>query len=340
MPIEKINFHSGVGFEIHKLEIEFLNRFCDSITDNVETVVIREQWLEENEYNDTIRAFPTTVKRLINVQMLDEGKRYTHNRQFDEYIALGHFPNSDYYINFLAYMFYKKMKEITYSAKFIDTAFMCLNGKPHYHRQQIFANLKNNNLLDKGFVSFNAHGNPMRDGKKTISYKIDNEKNGNIIPSDFNVLDYGRIDYWNRHFLNIVSETLHDPDSKNYFLTEKTYKPIYGYKPFLIYAPNGAKQSLNYIGIEEYNNDFKDICDLDLYDVDNIIPFIKILASQHYKYFRKKYISLLPKILHNRNVFLNFAKEQERKYNHMTYRKLWWHKQKQDRFTNLLETQV
>jgi hypothetical protein len=54
MPIEKINFQSGGGFEIHRLEMEFLNRFCDSITDNVETVVIREQWLEENEYNNTI----------------------------------------------------------------------------------------------------------------------------------------------------------------------------------------------------------------------------------------------------------------------------------------------
>ncbi len=323
MPIEKINFHSGVGFEIHKLEIEFLNRFCDSITDNVETVVIREQWIHFEEYNNTIGSLPTTIKRLIKVAMLDETKIETHDRHFNEVISLGHFPNSDYYINFLAYMFYKKMKEITYSAKFIDTAFMCLNGKPHGHRIKLFDNLKKNDLLSKGFVSFNAHKRLIQEGQKVISYALDENKNLiNTIPSDYNVFDYGKIDYWNRHFLNIVSETLHDPDSKNYFLTEKTYKPIYGYKPFLIYAPNGAKQSLNYIGIEEYNNDFKDICDLDLYDVDNIIPFIKILASQHYKYFRKKYISLLPKILHNRNVFLNFAKEQERKYNHMTYRKL------------------
>lgn len=322
MSIEKINFQSGAGYKIYRLELSFLNRFCQSIDDTADTVIIREQWLDTANYNNIISNLSSNVRRLVKVAMLDEIKIETFDKnKFKEIISLGHYPYSDYYINFIAYMFYKHMKKISFDSKNIDVAYMCLNGKPHYHRLKIFEDFKNSNLLTKGFVSFNSHGNIMPDNKKIISYKLDDNKNIlNNIPSDYNVFDYGRIDYWNRHFLNVVTETLPDPDNRNFFLTEKTYKPIYGFKPFLIYAPNGAKKSLNYIGIEEYNNDFDDICDLDLYKTDNIIPFIKILSDQSSKYFRKKYKSLLPKIFHNRDVFIKFCQQQEFKYNHMIYK--------------------
>lgn len=322
MTVEKINFNSGAGYTNYRLEIEFLNRFCETITNNVNTVVIREQWLETDNFNSIISKLPNTVKRLVKVAMLDEIKAEKFNKkQFDEIVAIGHYPHSKYYINFIAYLFYKKMKQIPCSAKTIDTAYMCLNGKPHYHRLKIFKDLRSQNLLSKGFVSFNSHQNQMPEGKKIIAYKLDDNKNIlNSIPSDYNVFDYGRLDYWRRHFLNIVTETLPDPDNKDYFLTEKTYKPIYGYKPFLVYAPNGAKKSLNYIGIEEYNNDFQDICDLDLYQIDNIVPFLHVLSSQTEKYYKKKYKTLLPKINHNRHVFIEFCKQQEFKYNNMIYK--------------------
>lgn len=322
MTIEKINFNSGVGFTNYQLEIKFLNRFCETITDDVHTVIIREQWLETDNFNNIISKLPNTVKRLVKVAMLDETKEEKFNKkQFDEIIAIGHYPHSKYYINFIAYLFYKKMQQIPCSAKTIDTAYMCLNGKPHYHRLKIFNDLKKQRLLEKGFVSFNSHQNQMPENKKMVFYNLDDNKNIlNNIPGDYNVFDYGRLDYWNRHFLNIVTETLHDPDNKDFFLTEKTYKPIYGYRPFLIFAPNGAKKSLNFIGIEEYNKDFQDICDLDLYDIDNIVPFLKILSTQSAKYYKKKYKMLLPKIVHNRQTFIEFCKQQEFKYNNMTYK--------------------
>lgn len=318
--IKKINFDSGRGYQIHRLELEFLNRFCNSITDDIETVIIREQWIDPTEFNKLIDSMSTNVKRLIKVAMLDEIKPQLHRKNFDKTIYLGHYPNSKYYINFLAYMFFKKIKKIDYNVKNVDTPYMCLNGKPHYHRYKLFEDLKKNNLLQYGFVSFNTHKEPIPGTNKMISYLLDNDTNKlDIIPTNYNAFDYGRMDYWQRHFLNLVTETLPDPDQRNYFLTEKTFKPIYGYKPFLIYAPNGAKKSLNYIGIEEYNNDFTDICDLDLYNTDNLIPFLKILTKQSNKYLRKKYKSLLPKIIHNREEFLKFVKLQEFKYNNMTY---------------------
>jgi hypothetical protein len=318
--ITKINFESGAGYEMHRHEIEFLNRFAASINDNVETAIIREQWVDSREYNKLISNLPYTVRRLIKVSMLDEIKPTSHRQDFNEIFYIGHYPGSKYYINFIAYMFYKKIKPIEYNKKSINIAYMCLNGKPHYHRYQLFESIKKNNLINKGLISFNTHKDEMPYADKVYSLSLDNDTNQkNIIPTDYNAFDFGKLEYWHRHFLNIVTETLPDPDSKYYFLTEKTYKPIYGYKPFLIYAPNGAKKSLNYIGIEEYNNEFKDITDLDLYNIENYVPFLKVLSTQSVKYLRKKYNNLLPKILHNRQQFLNFVKLQEFKYNNMIY---------------------
>ena len=112
----------------------------------------------------------------------------------------------------------------------IDKLFCLLNGNAHYHRCRTMDLLCRDNLLDKGYVSwydFNfpagytfKHWNPT---KLTLD-TFNNASNLFTVPPEFG-----------RAFVNLVSESNMTP----YFLTEKTTKPLYYKKPFLVVSKEG-----------------------------------------------------------------------------------------------------
>ena len=116
------------------------------------------------------------------------------------------------------------------------------------------------------------------------------------------IVSLGHLANWQRCFLNVVTETVYDIN-RNYFVSEKIYKPIIGCRPFLVYDPDGGRQWLEDRGFETYINDFNDITDLDLVIPGNMAPFLKALSQQHQSYFRKKFVDLKEKILYNKNQF-------------------------------------
>jgi len=224
------------------------------------------------------------------------------NEILEPIITIGYFPKSKHWIDLHAILVSKYFfVDPGLNSKNLDIPFMCLNGKPQYHRQKIVNKLIDLNLLDKGFVTFG--GNP----RLTITEEYKPKQGINADP--FDAMTLGDIRNWNRHFLNIVTETVWEVEAVN-FWSEKIFKPIVGLRPFLVYAPNGAATMLEQHGFKHYCDDFKDIIDLDLRDPNNIPAFLEILSKQPTEYFDKKYSQLSEKIQYNRMRFDQHVVEQ------------------------------
>jgi hypothetical protein len=166
--------------------------------------------------------------------------------------------------------------------------------------------------LDQGIVSLGGdNGSATRllkcdSGQSTLAPNAGTEQNG--IAND--IMSLGHPDNWQRHFLNIVTETQFDIKN-TYFVSEKIYKPIIGMRPFLVYANDGALSWLSEHGFEPYTKDFQDISDLDLSNPYNIPNFLFTLCQQDSQYWQAKYLALRDKIMYNKTHFTEYVKQQK-----------------------------
>jgi hypothetical protein len=199
----------------------------------------------------------------------------------------------------------------------VDYAFMCLNRKPHPHRVRFWQDLKNRDLLDHGLVSMGSEPGhaPMR---LLDSFTHGSDLAPNHGSGDFGIVNdiasLGDITNWNRHMLNIVTETAWNIDT-NRFVSEKIYKPIMGHRPFLVFDQGGAGQWLSDHGFCDYMCEFQDITDLDLCYPENIAPFLKTLVLEGPKYWKSKLVALNEKIRYNRHAFNHHCKKIYQKIN-------------------------
>jgi hypothetical protein len=112
----------------------------------------------------------------------------------------------------------------------IDKLFCLLNGNAHRHRCLTMDLLCRDNLLDKGYISWYDFKNPENYEFKywqPTALTLDTfsrARNLFTVPSEYA-----------RAFVNIVSESNMSP----YFFTEKTTKPLYYKKPFLVISKEG-----------------------------------------------------------------------------------------------------
>jgi len=202
-----------------------------------------------------------------------------------------------------------------YTEHAIDRPFMCLNRKPHWHRVRIYQQLSEANLLEQGLVSMG--GSDVSGAVRALTETVaandlapNGAKDHHGIAND--IVSLGDLGNWRRHFINVVTETVFDVDTK-YFVSEKIFKPMLGQRPFLVYAAGGAEQWLTQQGFEPYLDDFRDITDLDLRDADNIVPFLSTVCAQESGYWNRKYLDLLPKIKYNLQRFNELVVEQRQR---------------------------
>lgn len=190
--------------------------------------------------------------------------------------------------------------------------FMCLNRKPHWHRQKFYARLQALDLVDRGLVSMGSGtGVALRclpEGTIPDTLAPNAHKDHFGIPND--IVSLGNLSNWQRCFLNVVTETVYDI-KHNGFVSEKIYKPIVGCRPFLVYDPDGACAWLRERGFQPYVDDFRDISDLDLAVPANLAPFLLTLCDQPCSYYRQKFIDLRDKILYNKEQFQQHVLNQK-----------------------------
>lgn len=138
------------------------------------------------------------------------------------------------------------------------------------------------------------------------------ENNSTNVINDINTV--GSLDIWNSHFLNIISETQYDWNNPyEIFLSEKTWKPIYGMRPFLHFTNVYANDFLKSQGFELFWEDFG--CDYNnteswSFQIEQISQAVENLKRENLNSLYKK---LLPKIKHNRINLNKFIQRQKDK---------------------------
>jgi 2-polyprenyl-3-methyl-5-hydroxy-6-metoxy-1,4-benzoquinol methylase len=137
--------------------------------------------------------------------------------------------------------------------------FDILLGQPRAHRDWLFQKLKQNDLLNNNIVTYRyvkessgryeyiRHENytsPAYDPELDPSYNIQGLSTANNIPWKI----YGHTDF------SVVAETNYKNDTKNYIITEKTYKPILAKRLFVLFAPAGQLKMLKDQGFQTFGD--------------------------------------------------------------------------------------
>ena len=134
--------------------------------------------------------------------------------------------------------------------------YVCYNRKPHDHRVDLYNSFKKHKLLDQGTYTLGSEeGNGVSYDNNDFSgddaFPVFGTYYG--VPND--LMSLGNMDVWRSSALCIVNETIYGTNTVDGFpfLTEKTFKPIVGCKPFIILGPNGAVDYLEQHGFKTYN---------------------------------------------------------------------------------------
>jgi hypothetical protein len=262
---------------------------------------------------DPVFLSPDQIK---NIQLDTQAKLY----------LLGHF-DSEYYFNFHSQVLPKYfVKYSTDQLELVDLKYTYVNynRKPRDHRSDLVNQLCQEDLLKYGVVTLGKQNNIY--SKETVPSQhltlneTPNDAVGNWgldmsfgIPHDIHSL--GNMQIWQQHFLNVVGETEFLPWD-NMFISEKTWKPILGLRPFVINGQTKIYQYLRDQGFRTFEKYFNNIAleNIPEYQVhDSIVAVIKYLCSLSKDELISMYQLMLPDLIHNRNRFFEFSTEQTHK---------------------------
>jgi hypothetical protein len=127
---------------------------------------------------------------------------------------------------------------------------------------------------------------------------------GIVLPDDevFSSSRYNHFNpsWYNDTYFSIVAETR--VDTEYFFISEKTYKPLAFYHPFVILGQSGILQHLHDNGFETYENLFDETYDVSL---DFNVRFEKVISNiKNYNNIPYDKITL-DKLQHNHDLFFN-----------------------------------
>lgn len=123
---------------------------------------------------------------------------------------------------------------------------------------------------------------------------------GDIDPNSTLYQRYMNPNWYDDTYFSIVSET--SPNETAVWLTEKSFKPVAHYHPFMIAGIKGSLQYLRNLGFETFDNLFDESYDL----LDSYDDRIKILAQNVKEFCPEPYSKLtIEKMQHNHNLFFN-----------------------------------
>lgn len=286
--------------------------------DSSRTIVINSVWYT-GDYHETVMSWlrQNDFDHIVLVAMLDAAIPYPD--RYDEFArpvsAVGYYAGQ-YHLDFWAMalqQFFRPMTQDTLlQTDRFDTAFMCLNRKPHWHRRRLYQMMQSRGLLHKGLVSMGSESGQSERSLAVDSAHDDLAPNASAdhfgLPND--LISLGHLDNWQRCFLNVVTETCFNINQVG-FVSEKIYKPIIGCRPFLVYDTDGASKWLQDRGFVTFVDDFGDICDLDLRESNNVCEFLHDLCNQPTAYLVKKFVDLRDKVLYNKGQFALHVQRQQ-----------------------------
>jgi len=310
----------------HKHQIELMKNINDQIVARFpkeKNVLVNLTWFgpqfENDEYNKFLEyASNNQIDNLFLLASEDpcffdkqQTKKFINDSKSKNYYLLGHF-DTKYHFNFFSTVIGKYFRTYTEDElQLIHPKYIYINynRKPRDHRKKLVTMLNERNLSQFGIVTL---GNDYTLGETVEDIGVENQwwPDEYGIPHDIHSL--GRLEYWQQHFLNIVSETDFE-DSLWTYVTEKTYKPIIGLRPFVINGQLEVYRLLRKQGFKTFNQYWPHI-DIENCNIDNIhsniCELIKWLQTQD---LTQMYIDMLPDLRYNKQRFYEFSAEQKYK---------------------------
>tara|TARA_B100000686_G_scaffold29930_3_gene30503 strand:+ start:24363 stop:25412 length:1050 start_codon:yes stop_codon:yes gene_type:complete len=144
----------------------------------------------------------------------------------------------------------------------IKKHFMCLNHQPHEHRIQLLNTLHEVGMFNHGIVSAivphedYAFENPVILREKRdphIMFNSHEWERVNEYHLANDIISLGDPVYWNKHFCTVVTESVMHSDV---FLSEKTFKPMIGLRPFIILGDANVYKKLKEYGFDTFEDLF------------------------------------------------------------------------------------
>ena len=165
--------------------------------------------------------------------------------------------------------------------------FICLNRKPHAHRQIMIQYLTQ--VQEQGYLTSAAN-----------QLLAEADVNDYTVPND--VYTLGDISTWQNAYLNIVTETVFKSDE--FFISEKTWKPIIGQRPFFVYGQPQLREYLKTQGFDMFEDiiDYSG-CVTEQDYAELAVKTIKNLIVQTRPRFRKR-------LVNNQQRFRSYVHEQ------------------------------
>jgi hypothetical protein len=216
-----------------------------------------------------------------------------------------------------------------------DKDFYCQNAKMRAHRLLLISELDRLQLLENSFTSLLGQ-HPSYQCEETTIEHVTNVLKGlfnsnNDIPqstkdhllnfsskwkpmildepSNKNLETSVLTEYYERSYFSLVTETGMDHHLR---ITEKTFKPIANYHPFILVGCHGSLSYLKSLGYETFPEFFDES-----YDNETDVPKRLMMVTAEVEKFcrlsteekEKKLTSVIDKLHHNHNMFFNILPE-------------------------------
>jgi hypothetical protein len=309
MPIPRFS-GNNLGWRVFDLEHEILKMFNNDYTMPIsctwlapDLIEIGKEWAS-NKNNKTVFLFMSDPHKR---EWIGECKNFIYLTP-DKFIF--------WLLAVDRYFLMPSIEEVKLNT--ISNNFLCYQRKVFPNRQLLFDLLKNETgiitLSNNDFSEINSKLHP-----EAILNEIlpdENIPSHLMMPED--IWSLGNMDVWNSSFLVISTETTHDFDT--IFMSEKSFKPIIGMRPFIQYAPPRWTAMLKDRGFELFNEDFGyeqgDSYEEQSCQIKNVVENLK---NENLENLYKK---LYPKILHNRENFKSIAKNEWNKLEELR-REIW-----------------
>lgn len=272
----------------------------------------------------------------------DQIKEIARTLAVEKIYYLGNF-DGDFSFNFISTLMplyfekYENKDIVLHEPKYL---FANYNRLPRTHRVELVKKILDADLKSYGIVTLGKDiDNLYSQGIEYIHLKVDDiddydkinnkfdslgisEKNQiYCIPHDVHSL--GNLGIWRNHFLNIVSETEFNPWN-NMFITEKTWKPIMGLRPFVINGQTKIYQYLRDNGFKTFTHYFPvELENIPEYAVhDSIVKVIKYLTNLNALEIKNIYNIMMPDLIHNQQHLAEFVRKQQHKMHHIFDKKI------------------
>lgn len=182
-----------------------------------------------------------------------------------EVINIGNTGTGHYFSFWLAFI--HKHLDTFFDSCYTETPnikkyYMCLNHQPHKHRIEFLNLLNEVGIFHHGTISAIVpheeykFDNPIILKENRPSHIMEKSHewervNDNHLAND--IISLGDPNYWNSHFCTVVTESVMHSDV---FLSEKTFKPLIGLRPFIILGDGGLYDKLKELKFDTFEDLF------------------------------------------------------------------------------------